>query len=351
MRLFIPLLSALALGGLASAALAETPLPVTSVIAHTTPRQQHFELSGSVEAAESVPVGFRNGGRLVAVLSDVGTQVEKGALLAQIDPAQARAAQSAAQAQFAAAEAMLDQAEQAHRRAADLTARGAVTQAALDAAIQSVLAAGAVRDQAGAQLIKADQALKDTEILAPVSGIVTARLAEPGQIVGAAQTVLTLAREGARVAVFHVPDIADLEDFMGRRFGLRLIDSEAPPFFATVTEIAPLMMTATGTVRVKAQIEATQPTLGAAVTGETDLPLSPAITLPWPALVGDETGPAVWTVEPQSRAARLTPVEVARYTDTGFEVVSGLAEGAEVVTAGAHLLYPGRVVAPVEGAP
>lgn len=349
MRLALSLLAALALGGCLSAARAETPLPVASVTAQAAPRLLHFELSGSVEASESVPVGFRSGGRVVAVLADVGARVKTGEVLAQIDPTQARAAQAAAQAQFAATEAVLEQAEQAHKRAADLTARGAATQAALDGATQALLAARAARDQALAQRAKADQALQDTQIIAPVSGIVTARRAEPGQIVGAAQTVLTLAREGARVAVFHVPEVADLGAFMGRRVRLRLIGAETPPFFATITEMAPLVLTATGTVRVKAQIETAQPPLGAAVAGATELPLAPAISLPWNALVNAETGPAVWTIEPQTHAVRLTPVEVARYTDTGFDVISGLAEGAEVVTAGAHLLYPGRVVAPLEG--
>lgn len=330
---------------------AETPLPVAQITAHAAPAQLHFEFSGSVEAAESVPVGFRNGGRIVAMRADVGDAVAQDQVLAELDPAQARAAEQAARAQASAAEALLDQAEQARMRAAELAQRGAGTQAALDAATESALAARSSLDQARAQLAKATQAVDDCTLRAPVAGIVTARSGEPGQIVAAAAPVLTLARDGAREAVFHVPDVADLDAFMGRKVTLRLIGTEAPPFRATVTEIAPLTLTATGTVRVKARIDGASPGLGAAVVSSIDLPLGPAILLPWQALMSAEGGPAVWTIDAQTHAVALTPVVVSRYTDTGFEVVSGLSEGAQVVTAGAHLLYPGRVVAAVEGAP
>ena len=137
---------------------------------------------------------------------EVGDEVAAGDLLARVDPTQPRAALVAAEAQTAAAEATLTQARQARERAAGLTARGAATQAALDAATQALLTAQSTLEQAQAQKAKAEQTMRDTEIHAPVAGIVTARDAEPGQVIGAAQTVLTLARAGQRLAVFHLPD-------------------------------------------------------------------------------------------------------------------------------------------------
>ncbi len=328
---------------------AETPLAVVFVTAHTAPVTLHFELSGTIEAAEAANVGFRSGGRIVSVAVQVGERVRKGQLLAEIDPTQARAAERAAQAQFAAAEVVLTQASQARGRAAELTQRGAATQAALDGAIEAELSAQSSRDAALAQLGKARQAVADTALHSPSDGIVTGREGEPGQIVGAAQTVLTIARDGPREAVFYVPDLPELDRFRGQKVSLRPVEGNAPAFGATVTEIAPLVAGASGSVRVKARLDAdaASPGLGTAVISRLDLPYGSAMALPWSVLVSDGRGAAVWTVDPESQRVALAPVRVLRYSDTGLEIAQGLAEGAVVVASGAHLLYPGRKVAPV----
>ncbi|PTV96530.1 RND family efflux transporter MFP subunit [Rhodobacter aestuarii] len=328
--------------------LAEAPLAVQIVTAHTGPVFFHVELSGTITAAEAVPVGFRAEGRILTLTAEVGMRIAEGQILAQLDPTQAAAALRAAQAQDAAAEAMLVQAEQARARAAELAERGAATQAALDAATEAALSARSSRDQARAALAKAQQALEDCTLRAPADGIVTERDAEPGQIVGAAQTVLTIARDGAREAVFYVPDFSALDRFQGRTVTLRPVEGTGPEREAIVTEIAPLVAGESGTVRVKAQLIGAPgekpPGLGTAVVSVVDLPYGSAMALPWSALVRQGAKPAVWTVDPKTRRAQLTPIRVLRYTDNQIEVAEGLSEGALVVTEGAHLLYPGRVV-------
>lgn len=352
--LWLTLLLGLAGTGLAPGlaprpAQAETPLAVEVVTAHTAPVSLHFALSGTIEAAEEISLGFRTGGRVVTVLAEVGQQVGAGQVLAEIDPTQARAAERAAEAQYEAAAALLAQAVQARVRNAELTSRGAATQAALDAAIEAELSAASSRDQAQAQLAKARQAVADTRLVSPAGGIITARAGEPGQIVGAAQTVLSLAREGAREAVFYVPDFPELDKFLGRQVELRSIEGSGPAFGAVVSEIAPLVAGESGTVRLKARLAdaGASPGLGTAVQSEVDLPFGSAMALPWPALVSEGGQPAVWTVTAESRRVALAPVRVSRYTDNGFEVAQGLAEGALVVASGAHLLYPGREVSVV----
>jgi len=337
--------------GSAHPAMAETPIAVATVTAHTKPVLLHFALSGSVEPAEAVPVGFRTGGRIVTMKVQVGDTVAAGQVLAEIDPTQAAAALHGALAQATATEALLTQAEQARSRAAELTERGAATQAALDAATEAALSARSSHDQALAQLTKARQERADCTLTAPAAGIVTARTAEPGQIIGAAQTVLTIARDGARQAVFYVPDFPELDKFQGHKVTLRPIDDPHQRFEAVVSEIAPLVAGATGTVRVKAELGPEAPGLGTAVVSEVDLPHGSAMELPWQVLVRKGEGPAVWTVDPQSRRAILRPVRVLRYTDGGVEISEGIAEGARVVSRGAHLLYPGREVVETEAKP
>jgi RND family efflux transporter MFP subunit len=290
----------------------------------------------------------------------VGDRVTAGEVLAELDPTQSEATLRGAKAQAAAAVAVLTQAEQALVRATELTKRGATTQAALDQATEAALSARSSHDQALAQLAKARQAVADCTLEAPATGIVTARAAEPGQIVGAAQTVLTIARDGAREAVFYVPDFPALDHFIGRTVTLRPVDApvdapaaapaaaaaDAPPYEATVTEIAPLVTGSTGSVRVKGKLrdDTPAPGLGTAVVSAVDLLLGSAMPLPWSVLVSQNGSAAVWTVDPDSRRAELRPVRVLRYTDRGVDIAEGLSEGALVVSRGAHLLYPGRTV-------
>lgn len=325
----------------------EVPLPVQLVTAHTTPVTLQFELSGTVIAAEELSLGFRSGGRIMKMDAVVGQSVRKGATLAELDPTQPAAAERAAQAQYAAASALLAQATQARERAAELAQRGAGTQATLDAAIEVELSAQSSRDQAQAQLAKARQGVADTRLSSPADGIVTARSAEPGQVVGAAQTVLSLAQDGPREAVFYVPDVPDLNRFLGQSVELRPVEGSTARFAARISEIAPLVAGQSGTVRVKARLEDgldPAPGLGTTVVSRLEMPLGHAMELPWTALITEGGEPAVWVVDAQSRRVSLAPVRIARYTDTGVEVAQGLAEGAQVVALGAHLLYPGREV-------
>ncbi|MFD2173534.1 efflux RND transporter periplasmic adaptor subunit [Rhodobacter lacus] len=337
---------------------AEEALPVRVATAHTAPVLMHFELSGTIAAAEAVPAGFRNGGRLVHLSADVGDRVEAGAVLAALEPTQAAAALRAAEAQDAAAEATLTQAEQALDRAYGLATRGFATQAALDAATEAALSARSARDQARAARAKAAQTLADCTLVAPVSGIITERTAEPGQVVEAAQSVLTIARDGAREAVFYIPDFAALDRFQGREVTLHPLGETGPARKATVTEIAPLVSSDGGTVRVKAELapapDLPPPGLGTTVVTAVDLRYGAAMALPWQALVSQNGRAAVWTLSPEEGArdrgrVALTPVRVLRYTDHEIEIAEGLPEGARVVTEGAHLLYSGQLVQVREG--
>ena len=343
----------LALAAYALPVAAEAPLPVRLVTAKSSAVMLHFELSGTIAPSEAVPMGFRSGGRIVSVAVRVGDRVSAGQVLAELDPTQAAAAFRAAKAQDGAAKAMLTQAEQARERLAELTARGAATQAALDAATEAGLSARSAHDQAQAQLAKAAQTLDDCTLRATAAGIVTARDAEPGQIVGAAQIVLTIARDGAREAVFYVPDFPALDRFLQREVTLRPVEGADTSLTATVTEIAPLVAGETGTVRVTAQLHPAtpEPGLGTTVVSVVDLPYGTAMELPWTALVRHQGGPAVWRIDPETRRAELAPVRVLRYTDHGVEISEGLSEGALVVGSGAHLLFPGRAVAPLEEKP
>jgi len=342
--LFLPFLLAQPL--LAASARAETPLPVEFVRVERTELTFDAALTGTILAKDSVDIGFRLGGRIIEVPVREGDHVTRGQALARTDPLQQEQALRVAEAAVASAEANEAQARQALDRADAMLKRGVGTRAALDAASQTLSAASGALAQARSALGQAQRALEDTVIRAPADAIVTARLAEPGQIVGAAQTVISLASATGREAVFQAPDTPLLRDAIGAPVTLAGIDFPDLRMTARVTEIAPLVDPATGSVTVRAEIDDAPPAaslLGAAVRGAVHYPAGTGIVVPWTALTAAGSEPAVWLVGKDNRVA-LAPVRIERFTSGAVILGAGVAPGQTVVGAGSHMLYPGRPV-------
>lgn len=328
--------------------MADEGLAVEYVTVRETPLIYDVALSGTIHAVDTVDVGFRQGGRIIEVLVNEGDAVTGGQPLARTDPLQQEQAFRVAEAAVAAASAARDQAGQAMDRAQAMLARGVGTRAELDSATQAMASAEGGLTQAGAALDQARRALDDTVIHAPSDAVVTARHAEPGQIVGAAQSVLSLASSSGREAVFQTADSPLLLHAIDVPVNLRGIDIPDLAMTARVSEIAPLVDPATGSVTVRARIDNPPQgidLLGSPVQGAVHFPAGKGIAVPWTALTADGAQPAVWTVDARNRAI-LTPVRIERFANGMVILAAGLKPGQIVVGAGSQLLYPGRQVRP-----
>jgi multidrug efflux pump subunit AcrA (membrane-fusion protein) len=72
--------------------------------------------------------------------------------------------------------------------------------------------------------------------------------------------------------------------------------------------------------------------------------------LPWTVLAFRGGDPAIWVVNPDTRAVSLRPVVVAKYDTESVLITSGVTPGEIVVTAGTQFLRPNQIVAAAEGA-
>ena len=175
--------------------------------------------SGRIEGDDSA-ISPKTSGRLREITVREGDAVEAGAVIAVLDDDQVRAREQQAEAalrqaeaRLAAAEAQLAQVEASHAQAkwdrdafaalfrkdliAEQQARQAEnnekTQAAMVVAAQrQVTAARADVDGARAQLEEAQANRKDLDVVAPFTGTVVTRTAEPGEVVTAGTPVVTL---------------------------------------------------------------------------------------------------------------------------------------------------------------
>ncbi len=303
-------------------------------------------LTGVIAARTLNNLSFRVGGRVAERLVDVGQHVDKDAVLARIDPQEQESDLRSAQADLDAAQAQLTQAAAAFERQKTLLAQGFTTRRDYDAADQAQKVAQGSVDQAQSALSNARENLSFTELKAGAAGVITARQVEAGQVVQAAQTVFTVAEDGDRDAVFNVQETLIAKTAPTPSVTITLLADPQVKAVGQVREISPAVDPASGSVRVKVGIAGTPAgmPLGATVIGSVNAVPAKAIILPWQSLTSIEGKPAVWVVDPASKAVTSTLVNVLAF-DSGVVVVDkGLEAGQSVVTAGGQLLSPGQTV-------
>lgn len=307
-------------------------------------------LTGEIAARVMSDLSFRVSGRIAERKVEIGAHVTGDEVLATIDPQEQLASLDAAQANVQAAQAQLRQASSTYDRQKTLIARGYTTRRETDQAEEAFRSAQGSLDVANAQLGTARDQLSYTVLRAGVPGIVTARAAEAGQVVQAAQRVFTLAQDGPRDAVFDVYESVFTQEPAGDTIEVALVSDSRVTARAKLREVSPTVDPQNGTVRVKFEVADPPPAMGlsAAVVGTGALKPRRVVVLPWNALTTHEGAPAVWVVDPATNAVALRPVKVEGYELRTVLVADGLRPGEVVVTDGQQLLRPSQVVASTE---
>jgi RND family efflux transporter MFP subunit len=337
--LSLPLLAACQAEPPAAAAPAP-PRPVQVVEVRPSAAEQSSAHTGVVRARHEVDLGFRAAGRIATRLVELGEWVEPGQPLATIDPADLTLALRAAEAELAAAEASARQAANDAARSRALLAAGHVA-AAFDDQRQASARSTAERAAAArAQLELARNRLAYTTLLAPHRGVVTALLAEAGQVVPEGQAVLRLADPAERELLVRVPESA-LPDLARAQAEARFWARPDQPQRATLREVAPQADTQLRTYAVRFALPEAPDWIALGMTGTVRLstPASSAATLPLSALHDRGEGPMVWRLLPEGRVEAV-PVRVLTLGAQTVAVSGGLAMGDQVVSLGPQLLDP-----------
>ncbi|WP_460711611.1 efflux RND transporter periplasmic adaptor subunit [Lysobacter terrae] len=309
--------------------------------------------AGEIRAREESPLSFRVGGKLIRRDVDVGAHVRKGDLLAVLDVGDLAAQARAAQAQLTAAEAELARARADQSRFAKLAGQQLVSRSTLDAQNAAATAAQGQVNAARANLDVARNQAAYTQLRAPHDGMIASRAAEAGQVVGAGQTVFTIAADGGREVAIALPESHIREFTVGQPVAVELWSAPGQRLPGTIREIAPAAdpQARTYAARVNLAGEAAKAVdLGqSARVYVQDSGARAALTVPLSAIqrgAGDAT--AVWVVDPATSKLRLTAVHLGTFGETVAPVLSGLKPDAWIVTAGGHLLREGQAVAPVD---
>jgi len=301
--------------------------------------------TGVVHARTESNLSFRVAGKVVERLVDPGQAVHKGQPLMRIDPSDYELAANAAHAAVEAAQARQVQAVAEEARLRKLLASGAVSTQAYE---QAKAAADTAIAQANAEAARARQTDHQRDyavLLADMDGVVMDVPADVGQVVGAGQAVVKLAREGAREALVYLPENA--LPLAKRPASAVLYSEQDQSSPATLRELASVADPQTRTYLARYTLggEASHAPLGATVTVQMEGSAAPKISVPVSALVDQGKGASVWVIDNKSSTVNLRAVKVARLGEEQAELSQGLAQGEQVVAFGGHLLKPGQKVA------
>ena len=348
MRMSVPLaiavVAALALAGCKKEEEAAVPpRPVLSlVVAPSALPGTRF--AGTVQAKVQAALGSRVAGRLVSRSVHVGDLVQKGDVLAVLDATAYELVRSA-RAELSSAEATLASAVANQERQKTLLQSNAAAKAAVESAEQSREAADAGVTRARTALVKAEEQLSYTRILAEFDGVVVATGAEVGQTVSPGEAIVTVARPDERDAVVDIPETSG-GVAVGSRFEVSLQINPAVTVKGVVREVAPSADAATRTRRVKIALENPPDTvrLGTTITAELEGPDLTALMVPESAVLTKDGKPHVWLVDVGKGEVHLVPVETGMTAGRSLAVTSGIKEGDRVVTAGVHSLEEGQKV-------
>jgi RND family efflux transporter MFP subunit len=191
------LLAALAVTGLAACGEAPAPKPAPRAEALKTAAVElrDVELTTSAEAVmEAVhqsTVSAQIAGRVVDLRFDVGDYVKKGEVIVRIDERAASQALAASEAQVAEARAALANARAQYERSRQLLAQKFISQAGLD---QAEAAYKAAQARVSALIAGAGQAATERSfatVVAPYSGVVSARHIELGEMASPGRPLMT----------------------------------------------------------------------------------------------------------------------------------------------------------------
>lgn len=319
-------------------------LTVTVVSPQQQNWKQTFTANGNIAAWQEVVIGSElSGQRLTRVNVNVGDEVRRGQVLAEINSDTIRADLAAAKASYAEAQAVLADAMTNNRRIQQLKNTGAISAQEATQYQTSQSTAQAKLDAAKAQIESNQLRLAQTRVVSPDNGVISARTATVGSLAQTGQELFRLIRDYRLEwrAEVTTSDLYKLKQ--GMTAHIISPDPAQPAVTGKVRMIAPVIDPQTRYGLVYVDIPTTQAVrMGMFVKGEFDLGQKAALTVPQTALLLRDGFSYVFIVNDNNRVTQQK-VSVGRRLGDRVEILD-LAPNVKVVSSGTGFLADGDLV-------
>ena len=310
-------------------------------------------VSGGLRAVQTAWVKAKVAAELKSLSVREGDRVSAGQLIGRLDVTEFQWRLRQAEDQVAAAQAQLDMAQRTLDNNKALVNQGFSSRNALDTSASSTAAAQAQLQAARAAAELTRKAVADSEIRAPISGLVSQRLAQPGERVGV---------DGRIVEIVDLSRI-ELEATLAPEDGILLrvgqqaritVDGLDQPLSARVVRINPSAQSSSRSVLAYLELaggaSAAGVRQGLFARGQIEVQRRQALVVPASALRFDQARPYLLTVKDGKALPRpVTPgtrgeILVDGQVVSAVEIVDGVEPGTPVLRASVGALREGTLI-------
>jgi RND family efflux transporter MFP subunit len=330
---------------------AQAAIPtVVTVIPNRTPLGEELVLPGTVQAYIEAPIYARTNGYLKAWGTDIGTQVTKGQLLGEIDTPEVDRQLSQAEADLATARANESLSTTTNARWQGLLATESVSKQDADERAGDAAARKAAADSAAANVARLRELELFKRVVAPFSGVITARNTDIGALINAGQST------GAEL--FRIADMHKLRIFVqvpegyaavtrpGLEADLRFAEQPGRTFTATTVRTSNTLDPTLRTLQVELELDNANRDVfpGAYAEVHFKLPASAqSLRLPANTVLFRAAGLQVATLDGQKHVKLKSIVQGRDFGNT-IEILSGLEPDEMVILNPPDSLTDGALV-------
>lgn len=314
---------------------------VTTMVCGDTSVTSVNSYSGTIQAGSTATAAFTIPGTIRSISVDVGQRVSKGQLIATVDDASLRSTYQGALATLEEAQDVYKRMELLHNRKALADVKWVEVQAKLK--------------QAEAMASVARTALNDARLYAPISGVVSRKVAEIGETALPAMPIVEIMTQGTPKAEISVPENQISTVTIGQTATVACSPLGQRRFQARVSEKGVAADPMTRGYTVKLTILNPSDSLRPGMICSVALDNVPQAISEAPAVISvpascvvltDDNRNIVWL--DRSGRAHKQYVRIADITDQGVVIDSGLTVGDTVIIAGQDKVSQGTFVTPVK---
>ena len=330
---------------------AEVIRPVNVVTVKSPEETRMRTFSGTAKASEESILSFRVSGEIIDLPVDVGTVIDKGEVLAQLDPLDYQLAVEGAAAELARAQARERNARANYDRVRQLYETRTASKTDLDNARADAEATRAQMVAKERDLALAQRQLDYTTLEAATDGSIAEKLAEVKENVRPNQPVLKMVSGTKPEVDIQMPETMIGYLSPGQLAGIRFPALGGEVFQGQVIKIGVATTGATTTFPVTLLLADPKRQIRSGMTAEVVFlaPGPESVRVPSIAVEADLEGSYVYLVEDNVVVRR--PVVVGELLGDEIEVLEGLQGGEQVVVAGLKSLTPGQKVSIYKGKP
>ena len=306
---------------------------------------QGLAISGSLRAANTAVVKARVAGELQGLTLREGDGVKAGQIVARVDAAEYQARVTQAQRSADAAKSQTDIAQRAFDNNKALVNQGFISATALDTSAASLEAAKSTHASALAAADIARKSLQDTVLKAPIAGVVSQRLAQPGERVGIDARIIEIVDDSRLELEAQISPADSVNVRVGQSAQLK-IEGRKDTVAASVVRINPSAQAASRSVLVYLAVAAS-PSLRQGLFAEGTLGTAQmqSLAVPVSAVRYDKPKPYLQVIT--SGTIEHRSVELGAKAEAGgaaMVAINNIAAGAELTMASAGFLREGTKV-------